>query len=167
MRLRDLVPWKGQSSKVPVRYEQNPIAAFQQEMNRLFNSFFSESLPDIFGSFGKGLESFTPKVNVKDTDKAIIVTAEVPGMTEDDVDLRLTDDYLVIRGEKRHEDRQEEDGAYYVESSYGAFERVVPLGVQIDHDNVEAEMKKGILKITLPKSMEARKEAKKISIKSA
>jgi HSP20 family protein len=144
-------------------------------MNRLFNDFISGSsiLPEFFSEplaqLGERWTSFIPNLNVNKTDKAVIVTVEVPGMDEKDIELSLTKDGLAIRGERKATHEQTEEGGWnYVESSYGSFERIVPLtDLEIDEDKVEATAAKGIVTITLPLKASAQSTAKKVSIKTS
>lgn len=167
MRLSDLVPWNWDGSKVPVNVQKDthPVSALQSEMNQVFDRFFS-GFP-FFNSPGKQAGTFIPKVNVTEADSQIIVTAELPGMEKDDVKLTLTDEYLTLSGEKRSESEKTENGATYYEASYGSFRRVVPLDVEIDADNIHARMDKGVLTVTLPKTVGTRRSEKAISIQTA
>ncbi|RME61870.1 MAG: Hsp20/alpha crystallin family protein [Candidatus Dadabacteria bacterium] len=173
MRLRDLVPWR--SKKVPVKRnlaEATPLMSFKNEMDRLFNSFFGDWLPTAFtdvmpSTFSREWGAFSPSIDVQETDREIIVKAEVPGLEEKDLDLELTDEALIIRGEKREEiEKSPDKHTYYRETSYGSFERYVPLDVEIDSDRVEASLKKGVLTVTLPKREPSSSSRRKVSIKA-
>jgi HSP20 family protein len=95
------------------------------------------------------------------------VRAELPGIDEKDIDVRLSDGTLTIRGEKKEErEEREEGGSYYVsERRYGSFQRSFRIPEGIDHDKVDASFRKGVLTITLPKTPEAQQKAKKIEVK--
>jgi HSP20 family protein len=165
MALRDLIPWnnnRGRELSVP-RGEANPFLTLHREMNRLFDDVFS----------GFGLMSRTPAlmegrfswphVELSETEKALKVTAELPGMEENDVQVELANGALVIRGEKKVE--SEGDGKLFSERYYGSFERQIPLdGVQ--EDKTEASFKNGVLTVTLPKSEDARQSVRRITINS-
>lgn len=167
MRLSDLVPWNWGSSKVPVNIQKDthPVSALQNEMNQVFDRFFSGT--PFFDPSGKLEGVFVPKVNVTEADSQITVTAELPGMEKDDVKLTLTDEYLTLSGEKRSESEKTENGASYYEASYGSFRRVVPLDVEIDADKIHASMNKGVLTVTLPKKAGTRRTEKTISIQAS
>ena len=166
MKLRDLVPWKGDETRVPVRGgEPNPLARLQREMNSLFDDFFS-SFRSPLALFGQAPDEFRPRINVEETAGEIRVRAELPGMDEKDLNISLTGDALTLQGERRHEEEREEGATYYSESSYGSFQRVIPLGTEIDPDRVEARMKNGVLTIKLPKTEEERRNVRRISVKS-
>ena len=165
MRITDLVPWTG--SRAPARREEEndeSLYDVRREMNRLFDEFFRAT--DLMAQSGRG-RTFTPSVNVTESDEAIEVTAELPGMDEDDIDLALSRHGLTIRGEKR-EEREDEGKNYYTrERSYGYFERSIPVSIEaIDQDNVEATFDKGILSVVLPKREEAQAAAKRIEVKT-
>nr|ADI87696.1 molecular chaperone [uncultured Nitrospirae bacterium MY2-3C] len=160
MDFKGLVPW-GIGRK---RQEaEHPLQAIQRDI--------SDLLRDVWGNFGVApfggqLGGFEPRINVTEDDKEVRVSAELPGLDDKDIDLSLTKDSLTIKGEKKEEKEEKGTGYYHVERSYGAFSRTVPLPCEIDQDKVEASFKKGVLVVTLPKTAEACKEKKKITIKS-
>lgn len=167
MRISDLVPWRG--SRAPARRERDEengdsLYDVRREMNRLFDDFFRGA--DLMAPFERE-RTFTPSINVTENDSAIEVTAELPGMEEDDIDLTLARQGLTIRGEKREEQEEEGKNYYTRERSYGYFRRSIPVPMDaIDQDNVEATFDKGILTVTLPKREEARSVTKRIEVKS-
>jgi HSP20 family protein len=161
MGFRDLIPWSKNHEMVQRREEQNPFLALHREMNRLFDDAFngfglaSRGMPLMEGRFS------WPRVELAETDTALKVTAELPGLEEKDVQVELAGGVLVIRGEKKVEG--EGDGKLFSERYYGAFERQIPLdGVQ--EDRAEASFKNGVLTVSLPKSDEARQSVKRIAI---
>jgi HSP20 family protein len=113
------------------------------------------------------LAAFTPRVNVADEPSALKVTAELPGMAQEDIQLSIRGGYLTLRGVKK-EEREEVEGKNYrhTERLYGEFERVIPLQAEVDSDKVEAVMKNGVLTITLPKIISESERERKISIKA-
>lgn len=144
-----------------------PFASLQREMNRLFDNFFGGLSPSPREPLERGgAESFIPRIDMSETDKEIKISAELPGMDENDIDVSLTKDTLTIRGEKK-EDKEEKGKDYYrMERSYGSFTRNIPLPAEVTADKVEATFKKGILYITLPKTVSAIEKTKKVPIKS-
>lgn len=106
-----------------------------------------------------------PKIDVKDTKGAILVKAELPGMTEEDINVEVNDGVMTISGEKKEEAEKEDEGYYYKESHSGTFSRSFTLPADVKEDKAEAEMKNGVLWITVPKT-EA-KQPKKIAIKKS
>lgn len=134
-------------------------------MNRLFDDFFRGA--DLMTPFERE-RTFTPSINVTENDSAIEVTAELPGMDENDIDLTLSRQGLTIRGEKREEKEEEGKNYYTRERSYGYFRRNIPVPMDaIEQDNVEATFDRGILTITLPKREEAGPDTKRIEVKSS
>jgi len=105
-----------------------------------------------------------PKIDIKETKTAIVVSAELPGIDEDKVDVEIMDNVMTISGEKAEEKVQEGEGYHYKESHSGAFTRSFTLPADVKAEKAEAEMKNGVLVITVPKIEP--KQAKKISIKA-
>jgi HSP20 family protein len=123
----------------------------------LFDSFMG-GLPAFFGMLGTGTgRSFplTPQLDVKETDKEIVVEAELPGIDEKDVSLALQDGVLTIRGEKKHEVDEAKENYRIMERRYGSFQRSLRLPDTVDEDKVEASFNNGVLKVSLPKRPEA------------
>ena len=163
MPIRDLIPIKkGQRSGSVRRESLHPIDQFRQDMNDIFNHFFSDTGLD---PFSDERHSFSPCLDIRETDKEYIVECELPGMDEKDIDLTLSDDILTIRGEKKQQVRDENGDYYCLERSYGRFERNLPLPEDADADHIDASFKKGILKLRVPKNQKTQPKAKKITIK--
>ncbi len=166
MGITELVPWK-RSKKVPVRRRPaSSLLDLQEEMDRWFEEFFGRGWLTPFRLFEEKLPAFSPRVDVVETDKEIKVSVELPGMTEEDIEVTLDDDMLTISGEKKSEHEEKEENYYYMERSYGSFRRVVPLPCSVDEEKVTATFKNGVLNIVLPKAAEAI-ERKRIKIKRA
>ncbi|MBF0327521.1 MAG: Hsp20/alpha crystallin family protein [Nitrospirae bacterium] len=161
MNIKDLMPFK--KKDVPVkREEDNPIALLRRDIDSLFDNFFRGfSMEPLGGNFA----SFSPSVDITETDKEIKVTAELPGMDEKDIDVSLNKDTLTIKGEKKEEKEDKGKNYYRVERSFGSFSRTIPLPVEIETDKIEAKFKKGVLTVNLPKSAKAMAEKKKIAVK--
>jgi HSP20 family protein len=135
-------------------------------MDRLFDSFL--------GGFGLPRLAFPelprlpmPASDVTETDTAWRVTAELPGMTEKDVELALSGDTLTITGEKRQESTRKEASTTLCERSYGAFARSFLLPEGIDREKIDARFDKGVLTVTLPKTPAAQQQTRKIEVKPA
>ena len=155
MPITDLIPWKRREPVPPeqqhaIQVEEQPLATVQQQMNRLFDSFFGESGLQPFGLFREGWGVFSPQVDALESDSEITVSVELAGMDEQDIDVTLSRDMLTISGEKRQE---EEKGRnfFHSERSYGSFKRSVPLPCEVDAAKADAVFRKGVLSITLPK----------------
>lgn len=166
MNMRDLIPWGRGSDQIPEFYRDersSPFFTLQREMNRLLeDAFRGFDAPGLFGR-RQGLANMAwPKIEMNETDKDIVVSAEIPGLEEKDVELLLNDGALIIRGEKKSE--CEDKDRQFSECYYGRFERQIPLGLDVDEDKIVASFKNGILKVTLPKTERARAKAKRIAI---
>ena len=145
------------------RRGESPFRSLQREMNRMFDNFWLEP----FGTFEEWPGAFVPTVDVTEEDKEIRISAELPGMDEKDIDVTVRNNMVTIQGEKKQEEEKKEKGFYRRESSYGTFRRVIDLPAEVDESKAEAEFKKGILRIKLPKTADAQTKAKKIKIKSS
>lgn len=154
--------------------EGEHLMQLQEEMNRIFDNFmggpFGSALPaqfrqnlTEFGDFSR--TSFTPRVDVCETDEAIQVSAELPGMTADDIEINCERDRLRIRGEKTSEESRNEEGVYHTERSFGAFERIIALPHEVDVDKAEASFKNGVLTVEIPR-VESGTSSRKLQIKS-
>ena len=158
MRLRSLVPSRDAGMLMRPDFG---LSGLHREIDRLFSEF-SQGL-------GPNGQQLVPNIEIAETDKAIEVTAEMPGLERKGVDISLEDDTLTIRGEKKVE--QGTDGGkndknvQHSERSYGMFLRVLQLPPGIDPSSVQATMTNGVLKITIPKP--AKPEPKKIEVKEA
>jgi HSP20 family protein len=143
-------------------------------MDRLFDRFGGgfgfPSLRRMFdieptwrSSFGFSM----PAIDMSEDEKAYKISAELPGIDAKDIDVSLTGDMLVLRGEKRREKEEKEKNDHFSERAYGSFLRAFDLPASVDRDKVAADFSNGVLTITLPKTAEAQKPQKKIAVKSA
>ncbi|WP_457090143.1 Hsp20/alpha crystallin family protein [Microvirga sp. P5_D2] len=124
-------------------------------MNRLFDDVFrGAALPAAAGSQGQGdIGNFVnASMNVSETDKEIRITAELPGVTEQDIDVSLDDDVLTIRGEKKFERKDDKENFHFVERAYGTFQRSLRLPFAVDSEQVQASFENGVLTVTVPKT---------------
>jgi HSP20 family protein len=158
--MRDLIPWDRSSRQGEPHHDAalSPFFTLRREMDRLFDDAFRGfGLP----AFSHGALSW-PQVEVVDHDKEVRVTAELPGLEEKDVELRVEDNVLVLRGEKRTEFDDAE--RRYSERSYGHFERHIALPAEVEDERANATFRNGVLTVTLPKTERARQQAKRIPI---
>jgi HSP20 family protein len=160
MTLNDLVPWRNNRSLS--NRMQDPFGSLQQEMNKLFESFWGGA--EQRGSYPTAMNLHFPTLDVHETDKAFRVTAELPGLSEEEVEINLRDNTLVISGEKKVEREEKDESRHYSERSFGRFQRVIPFGAEIDADKVQANFHKGLLTIDLPKNAKAQEKTRKIPI---
>ena len=176
------------ATKVPVKQEKiekpsstlqtwQPFEGLRDEIDRLFDDFgrgmwqpFRRSLFPMAPSFRRQVKWPTmPAVDVVESEKAYEITAELPGMDEKNIEVKVADGVLTIKGEKREETEKKEkkEKDYYLqERSFGSFERSFEVPESVEVDKIEASFKKGVLMLTLPKKAEAQKPAKKIEVKS-
>ena len=150
--------------------------SFRTEMDRVFDRFAGDfGLPSLTRMFDmrptlRLASSFslpTPAMDVIEDADAYKLTAELPGMTEKDIEVVVSDGMLTLKGEKKQEKEQKDKNYYMSERAYGAFERSFTLPEGVDRDKVGAEFTKGVLTITLPKKPEAKVEPTKIEVKAA
>ena len=105
-----------------------------------------------------------PAVEVSESDGEVIVKMEVPGVEKDKIQLTVTDDQLTVRGESRKESEEKKKNYYRQEIRYGSFQRSVPLPAEVDAAKANAELKNGVLKVTLPKSKQPKAHQIKIGV---
>ncbi|MEI4234656.1 Hsp20/alpha crystallin family protein [Roseovarius sp. D22-M7] len=161
MNMRSLIPWNTRS---PANWagDRDPFALLHNEMNRLFDSASREFGRDLWALDGFG---GWPRVDVTDAEDHVRVDAEVPGLNEKDVELTLKDGVLTLSGERKVEN--DDSDRRVSERFVGRFARQIPLGYEIDEDNVSATFGNGELTVTLPKTAQSKSDAKQIEIKSA
>jgi len=162
MALRDLAPWHHGKSGTP-----STLSDLQREVDRVFESFWSGfGTPSLLRENGGALGSIAldVKVDASEDDKAYHVTAELPGMSEKDIEVTFADNTLTISGEKKDEKEVKEENYHRRERSFGSFRRSFTLPVEVDEEKIAASFKDGIMTIDLPKSQTAQKKAKKITI---
>ncbi len=149
-------------------------SALRSEMERVFDRFAGAfSMPSLRRMFdfapSRRLEStftFTaPAIDLAENEKAYRVTAELPGLEAKNIEVSLSGDTLTIKGEKRQEKEEKEESYYLSERSFGSFQRSFSLPAGVDRDKIGAELAKGVLTITLPKTAEAQQQ-KTIEVKA-
>ena len=133
----------------------------EMEMDRLWDSFF-EDRPTV--RRGGWMGEWLPSLDLSETKNEFVVKAEVPGMTSKDIDISLAEGVLSIRGEKKQEKEEKEENYHFVERSYGSFRRSIRLPGGVQSDKIKASYKDGVLKVTFPKSEEARKKEGRIKV---
>jgi HSP20 family protein len=107
---------------------------------------------------------FVPRVNIRETEEELVLTAELPGVEEKDFEVVLEDDVLILKGEKRSEHESDEQGYHRVETFAGRFERRFALPFEADPDAVKAAYKNGVLKVTVLKPSEAKPQVRQIEV---
>ena len=163
MQIKDLIPWAHKDHvPEPKAGDQNPIATLQRDMNRLFEGFWNR-VGDLDWPWGSG----EARSDVVETDNAVEVSIELPGMEMKDIEVSVSDDMLTVKGEKKIERQDEKKGYYLSERSYGAIYRTIPLPPGVDGEKAEASFKNGVLTIRLPQTPEAQARVKRIDVKPA
>lgn len=165
MTIRELIPWMSEKSRGDLARggEVSPYLSLQQEMNRMFDEFFEGF--DLAPFRGEGMTSVAPKVDVAETESEIHVTAELPGLTENEVEVTLAEGSLTLRGEKKSEKEDKQKNYHRTERSYGMFERTIPLPAEVDREKVEATFTNGVLSVVLQKLSPSVEAGRKISVK--
>jgi len=171
MTITHLIPCRKKRDFAPLARGVNPFfgdIGISNFFDRMFDDFRTGVDTSPLRSSGKSLvQGFRPGVNVEEDEEKILVTLEVPGMTEDNFDVSINDEYLTIRGEKKEDYEEQEGKSQVIGRSYGSFTRHLPLRAGIDHDKVDASIKNGLLTITLPKSEREIDKVKKINVSHA
>jgi HSP20 family protein len=152
----ELTTWKPYRELTPFR----DFERMRREMDRFWDSFFDVAPRR---KTEEGGEWF-PSLDVSETKNDIVVKAELPGMDPKDIDISLSDGSLILKGERKTEKEEKEEGYHLIERSFGKFYRTVPLPQGVQSDKINASYKDGVLKITLPKSEEAKKKEIKIKV---
>lgn len=164
---RSLVPWRERSQAPATRDEFfDPFLNFRREVDRIFDSFF-EGVGSRAIDAGSVWTGLAPAVDIAETDKELVITAEVPGVSEKDVEVTLADNVLTIRGEKKSEHEQKNGNFAYAERRYGSFARSIRLPFDAGDAKVNAQYDKGVLTVTIPKPAEAQKQVRRIEVKAA
>jgi HSP20 family protein len=151
-----------------------PWQTFRQEMDHLFDRFSDgfesvslQPFTHLQRLWSPGLTGFAPlAVDVAEDDKSYTITAELPGVSERDVDVSIHNDMLIIKGEKHQENEEKSKDRYVSERSYGAFQRMFSLPRETDVAKIEARFQNGVLTVSVPKTAN-RQEPRKVEVKAA
>ena len=142
----EITPWR------PFEFDR-----IRREMDRLWDSFLEGSPMSRAGEW-------VPSIDVSETKSDLVIKAELPGMDPKDIDISMNNGFLTIIGEKKHEREEKDENYHLVERSYGSFTRSVRLPKEVQSDKITASFKNGVLRVTLPKSEEAKKKEIKIKV---
>ncbi len=129
---------------------------FRSRMSRFFDQAFDEFLSPLAGSEELSSRGWLPPVDIRETDEALALHAEIPGLTKDDVNITLENNVLTISGERKFEKDAKKDNYHRIERAYGAFSRSFSLPANVRTDQVRASFKDGVLTVSLPKAEEAK-----------
>jgi HSP20 family protein len=136
------------------------LVSLQDEMNKIFDEFFTRRTGE---RANPGL--WAPALDISETDSEIVVKADLPGVKKDDVSISITNNILVIRGEKKREVEENKENFHRVERLYGSFHRSIELPAVVQTDKVNASFENGVLTIILPKSEEVKPQEIEIKVK--
>ncbi len=153
--MKAIVP-RGQT-RLPSLWAREPFAALREEMNDLRNRFFGE------GNGGWMVEALSPALDLSETDTALEVRIDLPGITAKDIDIQISGNLLTVTGERTEEKEEKGKTFHRVERSYGNFSRSVTLPCAVAESEIAAEYQNGVLTIKLPKAEESK--AHKIKVK--
>lgn len=184
MNIKKFAPWNwfqhesDGGKHVPVRRGStasmatsgNPLMQLHNEIDRLFNESFRGFPNMMFNPDWPDMTSLIlkPNIDIKDTDENYIVNVEIPGVTRDDVDIRIDGNLMAISGEKKQEKKEEKENYQCIERQYGSFERMLTLPQDADADNIEAKFKDGILTVKIRrKAHPVSKESRKVEVNAA
>jgi HSP20 family protein len=136
------------------------LTSLRKEIENLWNQFLGES--PFLRTFR---EDWLPLVDISETEDKLVIKAELPGLDPKDIDVSISADVLTIKGEKKKKEEETGEHYHYVETYSGSFRRSFRLPHNVETDKIEATFDKGVLKITLPKTEEAKKKEVKIKVK--
>lgn len=185
MELKQLAPWnwfKNEQEQgtrtLPVTRGNStntypaPLARFHEEFDQIFDNLL-QGFPYLPAPMMSSLRVpdagawLRPSVDIAATDKAYTISAELPGVDENQIDVQITGDTLVIRGKKELKKEEKKDHYYCVERSYGAFQRQLSLPEDAETDSIKAAFNKGVLTLTVPRRASAKMPTKQIEVKVA
>ncbi len=173
MTLKQIIPWRWGGLR-SWEDEDRPFESFfhgmdslHKEMDLLFEDFRKGGRRPSLMTRPWDYALVNPLLDETEDEKAFHVKIELPGMDQEDVDITLSDGLLTIRGEKKQEEEEKGKDFYRSERTFGAFRRTLPIPVEVDESKIEASFKKGVLSIELPKTEEAQKKVKHITVKAA
>lgn len=171
----------GVSAESPER-ETNPLINLREEIDKVFDRYshgwpwvspYFQSLrdlnpfKDIHVPLGLSQMALSPRLDVAESDDGYEVTAELPGMTEKDIEVTVADGGLTLKGEKKDERDTKKKDYHLTERSYGAFRRVLRIPQGVDSSKISASFRDGVLKVVIPKSKEAKKKQRKVDIRAS
>jgi HSP20 family protein len=131
----------------------NSIRTFEDVMNRMFNE-------------PAGVRPWTPPVDIVENENELVLTADIPGVRMEDIDIKLEDGTLTITGDRQFEAEQKEGGYHRIERAYGKFQRAFSLPESVDAEKVTAAYDNGVLRVTLPKKELAKPRSIKVALGS-
>lgn len=137
------------------------LMSLQERMNRLFD----ESLTRRREDQPLGLTTWSPAVDIFETENAIVVKAELPGLSKDDIEVQIHDGVLTLKGERKFEKEVKEENYHRIERAYGGFQRSFSLPSSVEEDKIKASFKDGVLEVDLPKAEAVKPKQIKVEVK--
>lgn len=138
------------------------LISLQERMNRLFDQTMARSRGEQEGMVGN---SWAPAVDIYETADSVVLNAELPGLSKDDIDIQVRDNVLTLKGERRLEKEVKQENYLRVERAYGGFQRAFTLPASIQADKIRAVFKNGVLEVSIPKAAEVKPKQIKIEVK--
>ena len=158
---KDVTVSKGQIQKAPPARVMSPF----EDIERMFDDFLGRRWLQPFRlerPFAAEFAAITPKVDVVDRDNEVLVRVEVPGVKKENLEVSISGTMLTLRGETKHEEKEEKGDYHRAEISRGAFVRTLTLPAEVDEAKAKASLKEGVLELTLPKIEQSKRRAIKI-----
>jgi HSP20 family protein len=137
------------------------ISKAQEQINRFLEDAFLRRASD------SSLTTWAPEVDIHETEDALVLEADLPGMDEKDLDIRIENNMLTIRGDRKFEKKVNEENYLRVERAYGSFSRSFSLPHTVDPDSIKAEYRNGVLTVRVPKREEAKPRQVKVNVSTA
>jgi HSP20 family protein len=173
---KDIAP---RETGAPMKFSGSPFAymrRFAEEMDQLFEHFGLHTGWRMPGFFTRGHEllrreagfvpgEWSPQIDVLEREGQFAVRADLPGMTKEDVKVDVTDDAVTIQGERKHHKKEEREGYYYSERSYGSFYRSIPLPEGAEASKAAATFQNGVLEVTMPAPPQGAKKARRLEVR--
>ncbi len=165
--IRNLIRREGYGDASPATRTGGPFGDLHRQMDALINGFFSGYGMPTLGGRAEGQNFVNPSFEIAETEKEFHVSAELPGLTEKDVEVSMEDNLLTIKGEKKEEKDEKKKKNYHLyERRYGSFQRAFSLPENSDADKIAATVKNGVLEIVIPKKEPSKPKTKKIEVKA-
>ena len=139
------------------------VVTLQDRMNRMFDQALSKTRAD--DEEGLTASTWVPAVDIFETADSIVMKAELPGVSRENIDIQVRDNTLTLKGERKFEREVKDENYLRIERSYGAFQRAFSLSTVIQQDKIKAVFKDGVLEVTLPKAEEAKSKQVKVEVK--
>jgi HSP20 family protein len=165
MKVTDLIPWnRNQREAARGRGDNGSGLLATRDLDRALESFWQALEHPLTTGWDQAFSGGFPRIDLHEDEKSLEIVAELPGMEKRDVDISITEGFLTIRGEKKLDRKEEDEGYVLRERTFGRLERVVPLPDGLDVDSAKAKFKNGVLRITIPKAEQRNEEVKRVHV---